>query len=119
MIFEDVVQKAVEQTSGGLAAVIMATDGISLSQYIKPESELDLETMAIEEANLLSEINRASQAMQAGSVKEVTLSTDRFISIIRVLNPDYFIALIMDKNGNLGKGRFLLRVNAPAVLKEL
>ena len=118
MIFDEVVQKAVEQTSGAIAAVIMASDGIALSNYVKPEAQIDLETLGIEYANLLSETNRSSEAMNAGALTELQLSTDKFITLLRVLTPEYFIALILSPKGNLGKGRFLLRVNAPAVLKE-
>ncbi len=119
MIFEEVVENAVEKTAGGLAAVIMASDGISLSSYVKPEVEIDLETLGIEYANLLQEISRSSEAMDAGSLKELALTTDKYLTLLRVINPEYFIALIMEPGGNQGKGRFLLRVSAPSVLKEL
>lgn len=119
MIFDEVVKKAVEETHGALAAVIMARDGISLSLYIKPEVEIDLETLGIEYANLLSETSRASDAMNAGALNELQLTTDKYLTLIRIINSEYFIALILTPQGNLGKGRFLLRVNAPAILKEL
>ena len=119
MIFDEVVERAVEETSGGLAALIMARDGISLSQYTKPEIDLDLETLGVECTNLLSEIIRASETMEAGGIKEVSLSTDKYLALLRVINPEYFIALILSPQGNLGKGRFLLRVSVPAILKEL
>ncbi len=119
MIFDDVVRDAVEKTSGAVASVIMASDGITLSHYMDPESTIDLETLSIEYANLLAEISRASEAMDAGHVKEVTLQTDRYVTVLRSLTPEYFMALILSHNGNLGKGRFLLRVNAPALIKEL
>ena len=119
MIFDDVVRNAVEETSGALAAVIMGSDGISLSQYVNPEAGIDLETLGIEYANLLSETNRSSEAMNAGVLDELQLSTEKYMTVIRVINPEYFIALIMKPKANLGKGRFLLRVNAPSLLKEL
>jgi predicted regulator of Ras-like GTPase activity (Roadblock/LC7/MglB family) len=119
MIFEDVVKRAVEQTSGAMAALIMARDGISLSQFIKPEIQIDLETLGIEYANLLAETNRSSQAMNAGQLTELQIATDKYLTILRVLNSEYFIALILTPDGNLGKGRFLLRVAVPALLKEL
>jgi len=118
MIFDEVVQKAVEETSGGIAAMIMASDGISLTQYVNPEESIELETLGIEYANLLAEITKHTEAMEAGTVKEITLQTENYLSIIRVLTSEYFIALIMRKDGNLGKGRFILRVNAPEILKE-
>ena len=41
------------------------------------------------------------------------------VTLIRVLNDNYFVALTMDPDGNFGKGRFLLRVTAPKLLEEL
>jgi predicted regulator of Ras-like GTPase activity (Roadblock/LC7/MglB family) len=119
MIFDEVVEKAVVETNGAIASIIMASDGISLSQYLKPEVELDLETLGIEYANLLMEINRSSEAMQAGSLNELALSTEKYLTLIRMINKEYFHALIMNPDGNHGKGRFLLRVNAPKLLEEL
>ncbi len=119
MIFDEVVEKAVEETQGGLAAVIMARDGISISNYVKPEAGMDLETLGIEYANLLSEVARSSEAMQAGRLLEMTLETDRYTTIIRNITDEYFMALIMAPRANLGKGRFILRVSSPSILKEL
>lgn len=119
MIFDDVVRKAVDETSGAIAALIMAHDGINLSHYLKPGAKIDLETLGIEYANLLADTNRASQAMQVGPLSELQLTTNQYATILRVINPEYFIALIMDPGGNIGKGRFLLRVALPALLKEL
>jgi len=119
MIFDEVVQRSVEETGGGLAAIIMARDGISLSMYKKPEVVLDLETMGIEYANLLSDIMRASDTVQAGPVREVSFATDKYLTLLRIINPEYFVALVMEPGGNLGKGRFLLRINVPFLQKEL
>lgn len=119
MIFEEVVEKSVEQVHGAMAAVIMGKDGISLSQHLKEGVALDMETLGVEYANLLGEISRASQTIGSGEVKEVCLVTDQYLIIIRSINPEYFIALILTPEGNLGKGRFLLRINAPKVAAEL
>ncbi|HUT55092.1 MAG TPA: hypothetical protein VM658_17015 [bacterium] len=118
MIFDEVVKKAVEETHGALAAVIMAKDGITLSSYIKPGTIIDLETLGIEYANLLATTSRASEAMDAGPLTELQLTTDKYLTLLRSLNPEYFIALILSPSGNLGKGRFILRVSAPAILRE-
>ena len=119
MIFDEVVENTVEQTSGAIASIIMATDGISLSKYLKPEVEMDLETLGIEYANLLMEINRSSEAMEAGSLDELSLNTEKYLTLIRKINSEYFIALILKPDGNMGKGRFLLRVSVPKIIKEL
>ena len=119
MIFDDVVQSAVENVHGGLAAVIMGRDGISLSQFRAETSEVDIETLGIEYANLYAEIGKAASTLGSGSVQEVILLTDLYQILIRSVNPEYFIALILTPDGNLGKGRFLLRVSVPKIVAEL
>lgn len=119
MIFDEIAQSAVENVHGGLAAVIMGRDGISLSQFRAEHSEVDIETLGIEYANLFAEIGKAAQTLGSGSVQEVMLLTDQYQIVIRSINPEYFIALILTPDGNLGKGRFLLRVCIPRILAEL
>jgi hypothetical protein len=41
------------------------------------------------------------------------------ITVIRMLNDTYFLALAMLPEGNLGKGRFLMRTAAPKLLADL
>jgi predicted regulator of Ras-like GTPase activity (Roadblock/LC7/MglB family) len=119
MIFEEVVVKVVEEVHGSMASVIMGRDGIALSQHLAEGVTIDLETLGVEYSNLLAEVTRASQAIGSGDVHEVCLLTDQYMIVIRAINPEYFIALIMSPRGNLGKGRFLLRTSAPKIAAEL
>jgi predicted regulator of Ras-like GTPase activity (Roadblock/LC7/MglB family) len=119
MIFEEVVEKVVQQVHGAMAALIMGKDGISLSQHLREGVELDMETLGVEYANLLAEISRASQTIGSGEIQEICLLTDQYMIVIRSINPEYFIALILSPQGNLGKGRFMLRINVPKVQAEL
>ena len=41
------------------------------------------------------------------------------ITLIRTLNDTYFLALAMRPDGNLGKGRYMMRTAAPKLLAEL
>jgi hypothetical protein len=41
------------------------------------------------------------------------------VTLIRVLNDTYFLAVTLKPEGNLGKARYLLRVSAPKILAEL
>jgi len=119
MIFNEAVEKAVENTPGAIGALLMGLDGISLASYLRPEAELELEVVGVEYASLLSEVRKASDILESGDVKEVTVITDRFVVIVRSINRDYFMALALGPEGNIGKGRFVMRVQAPKILKEL
>jgi hypothetical protein len=57
--------------------------------------------------------------LDAGSTKEVAFKSDKMVTLIRVLDENYFLALTMAPDGNFGKGRYLLRTTAPKLLEEL
>jgi hypothetical protein len=40
-------------------------------------------------------------------------------TLIRVINDNYFVAVTLSPDGNLGKARFLLRLAAPRLRDEL
>lgn len=119
MIFEEVAKEIVEKVYGGLASIIMGRDGIPLSSYIKEGVSLDLEPLGIEYSNLLSQILQASRNIGTGEVGEVAILTEQFFIVLRVISPDYFICLILSPDGNLGKAKYLIRVNLPKLRAEL
>jgi len=41
------------------------------------------------------------------------------VTLIRTLGDNYFLALALRPEGNLGKGRYLMRTAAPTLLAEL
>jgi len=119
MIFNEMVQKAVEQTPGAVAGLLMGTDGISLAFYTKPDAQIEMEVVGVEYASLLSEVRKVSEILESGVVREVTVTTDKYAVIIRSVTAEYFLALALAPQGNIGKGRFLLRIQSPEVRKEL
>jgi predicted regulator of Ras-like GTPase activity (Roadblock/LC7/MglB family) len=119
MIFEEVAKDAVERVYGALASLIMGRDGIPLSMYRKEGVEMDLEPLGIEYSNLLAQITNASQTIGSGDVYEMAVTTERYVILMRSINPEYFVCLIMSPDGNLGKGRYILRVNLPRLRAEL
>ncbi len=80
---------------------------------------IDLNVMAVEYATVLKEIRQAAEILQTGALQEVAIQTDHYQMIIRTLNDDYFIALTLQRQGNFGKGRYLLMRDAPALREAL
>ncbi len=119
MIFEEVAKEIVERVYGGVASIIMGRDGIPLSLHLKEGVSLDLEPLGIEYANLLAQTIQASRNIGTGEVGEVAILTDQFYVVLRVISPDYFICLILSPDGNLGKAKYLIRVNLPKLRAEL
>jgi predicted regulator of Ras-like GTPase activity (Roadblock/LC7/MglB family) len=52
-------------------------------------------------------------------VSEVSINTEKVITLMRMISPEYFIVLALAPDGNYGKGRYVLRMTAPKVKAEL
>jgi predicted regulator of Ras-like GTPase activity (Roadblock/LC7/MglB family) len=118
MPFSDILKEVVNGTEGAIGALIVGLDGIPVDEFAV-NRDMDILAMTVEFSSLLKEIEKGSQAAQMGSTREVTIISDKAIIMLRKLNEEYFFVLIIKPDGNLGKGRFLLRMSAPRLLKEL
>lgn len=107
-MFSEILQQIVEETRGGAGAVLMGYDGIAIDQYFKPVEGMDLQLIAVEYANILKEIKNTADILESGFMEEVTIKTERFYILVRILNDEYFVAMTIDRDGNFGKGRYLL-----------
>ncbi len=117
MAFSDILKDVVTGTEGALGALVVGLDGIPVEQFAV-NGEMDIQTMTVEYSALLKEIEKGSQAAHLGSTKEVTVIADKAMIMLRRLNDEYFFVLIIKPDGNFGKGRFLLRMSVPKLLRE-
>ncbi len=116
-MFKQALESVVENVEGGVAALLMGFDGIAVDQY-SPVG-FDIETMGMELSVVLNDARKAAVALDVGPTDEVSFRTEKVTTVVRILNDEYFLALALKPEGNLGKGRFLLRLAAPRVLQEL
>lgn len=116
-MFKSALQDVVDKVEGGMAGLLMGFDGIAVEQY-SPEG-FDIETLGMEFSVVLNDARKAALSLDAGATDEVSFRAKKVTAVVRLLNDEYFIALALKPDGNLGKGRYLLRLAAPKVLKEL
>lgn len=118
-MFSEILQRIVEETGGGIGAVLMGYDGIAIDQYFSPDQEVDLQMIVVEYSNVLKEIRKTAEILNLGDMEEISIRTDRFIIVIRVLNDEYFTALIINRDGNFGKGRYLITREGSNLIEAL
>jgi predicted regulator of Ras-like GTPase activity (Roadblock/LC7/MglB family) len=118
-MFKDALRDIVDRTDGGLAGIVMDSSGIPVETYSREGSPLDINAIGVEFGTLLGSIKRAAEMLEAGGAKEVAITTDKMIAVIRMLNESYFLAIAMTPDANMGKGRFLMRTAAPRLAAEL
>ena len=117
MSFGDILKNMVTGTEGALGALVVGLDGIPVDEY-SVGSELDMQSLTVEYSSLIKEIEKGSQTVHLGSTNEVTIMAEMAMIMLRRLNEEYFIILVIKPEGNFGKGRFLLRMAVPKLLKE-
>jgi len=116
------IKRLVERLDGGVAAVLMGFDGITVDSFAHSghaDVLPDIQTMAMEFAHLIAQARRTLQSLDAGALEEFTLRTDTFMLVVRVLTQEYFLACAVLPNGNLGRTRYLMRMSAPALRADL
>jgi predicted regulator of Ras-like GTPase activity (Roadblock/LC7/MglB family) len=118
-MFQDVLREVVTGTEGGVAALLMGYDGIPVEQYVAQGADVNVEAVGMEYSVILTQIRKAAALLEAGSAREVSIQAEHMITVIRLLNDDYFVALTLRPGGNYGKARYLLRMHANKLLGEL
>lgn len=118
-MFKEALRSVVEGTAGSYARLLMDFEGIPVESYVSDTSPFDIEVVGAEVSVLVKQIQRATEMLEAGDTREVAFKSDRMVTLIRVINENYFVAMTLAPDANYGKGRYLLRVLAPRLQDEL
>jgi predicted regulator of Ras-like GTPase activity (Roadblock/LC7/MglB family) len=117
MSFSEILKDAVVKVDGAVSAVITGTDGISVHEYTS-EKVIDLTGLSAEASTMIKDVTMVAESLGLGIAREFSLVSDRFSIIMRRINPDYYIAMVLKPEGNYGKGRFILRMSSPKLERE-
>jgi predicted regulator of Ras-like GTPase activity (Roadblock/LC7/MglB family) len=109
-MFKDVLETILERTEGSLGALIMGTDGLAVERSLKQAGqEANLDVAAAEFTSLVRSAQRAGNDTGLGNLRELVISLEDAVLLMRLLGRDYFVVLAISPEGNLGRARFELR----------
>jgi predicted regulator of Ras-like GTPase activity (Roadblock/LC7/MglB family) len=120
--FSTHLQSISTAVDGVIAVTLMGNDGIPVEAYepaTNSGGELDVSSLLIEYSSLIAQVQRSAQMFAAGGLEELSIASERLTTIIRPVTSEYFLALAMRANSNVGKGRYLLRIHAPKLASQL
>jgi predicted regulator of Ras-like GTPase activity (Roadblock/LC7/MglB family) len=122
--FAEHLKTVVSGVDGAIACSLMGFDGITVETYQAPaaqeaSAQLELANAWVEFANLLSQLKNVADTLKTGAVAELSVNTEKCLTLMRMVTPEYFLILGMTPGANYGKGRYVLRITAPLVAKEL
>lgn len=121
-MFLNHLESVVSQVEGALACSVMGFDGIAVETHPAappPESDVDINNTWVEFAHILSQVKHAAGLLKTGDVSEISINTERIVTLMRCISSEYFLVLAIKPLGNYGKARYALRIAAPRILAEL
>ena len=120
MAFREHLQSVCQGVEGALACSLMGVDGIEVDTHLQPnDGDVDLKSLLVEYSGLFRSAREAAELHQAGGVDELSVTTDKLVTVARLVSPEYYMVVALSPGGNLGKARYLLRVTAPKLRAEL
>jgi predicted regulator of Ras-like GTPase activity (Roadblock/LC7/MglB family) len=117
MSFSVILKEAVARVDGAMSAMIIGIDGMPVEEYTV-EKTISLDDLSAESSQMMKDIDTAAKGLGLGLAREFSIISDVCGIIMRKINPEYYIALIVKPDGNYGKGRYVLRSIIPSLEKE-
>jgi len=118
-MFRQTLQTIVEKTDGGLGALIMGVDGLSVEKFFTDEgSAANLDVAAAELTSVIRSANRSGKDMNLGELRQLVVTHEEVTFLMRSFSKDYFAVLAIAPEGNIGRGRYELRKAELVLAKE-
>ena len=120
MSFRDEIQALVAAIPGATAAVLMGMDGIPIDTFQLPQQSLDVPSVLAALAASLQQLSKSSLLVgELGGVEELVINGKQMTAVLRPLTESYFLAMLLAPGAISGKARFLMRLAAPRLIREL
>lgn len=118
MNFTERLQKIIDKVDDLLGVAISGVDGILLEER-KIDPMLDLASLAAEYSALWKTIDQAGRSVDLGGAQEINILTEKWMILLKKISADYFLILVAGSEKNFGKGRFLMKRAAGALVEDL
>ncbi len=112
MTFQEILETIVRGTPGRLAGAVMANDGIPVDEYVRDGAEVDLAGLAVEFQRVLEQSSKVAGALYqtpGEALRELVLVTAGHQLLFRPIDEDFFLVIVLEPSGSLGKARYLVR----------
>jgi predicted regulator of Ras-like GTPase activity (Roadblock/LC7/MglB family) len=117
-VFQDTLRRIAERVEGTRAVSLVGVDGIAIDSFVSAEG-LPMESLAAETGALVKAARAALALTEHGPIQQLSVSSDRAATILCRVTEEYYLLLLLARDGNFGRGRFELRKAAAALEKEL
>ncbi|HTA76686.1 MAG TPA: roadblock/LC7 domain-containing protein [bacterium] len=118
MDFKKILEEMLENVEGAIGSSLVGMDGIVIDQVARNQA-FDINAVGAEYSSIIKNAMRASSNFGLGNTAEILITTDKATMIMMLVGKSYFVALALNLDGNLGRGRLELKKAIPKFEKEL
>ncbi|HUP62781.1 MAG TPA: hypothetical protein VNA69_20440 [Thermoanaerobaculia bacterium] len=105
-MFREVLAGLRDRIEGVLAVSLIGLDGIAVETI--NDEKVPLDVISAEFGGFIKSIRHANTELNTGEVLQFSLVTERYITFLSEVTPEYYILLVMRPDGNYGRARFEL-----------
>jgi len=105
-VFRDVLAGLQQRVDGTMAASLIGLDGIAVETI--NDHNVPLDVLGAEFGSFIKSIRHANTELNTGDVLQFSLVTEKYITFLSEVTPDYYILLVLRPDGNYGRARFEL-----------
>lgn len=105
-MFRDVLQSLLQRVEGAIAASLIGLDGIAVETVSAMRVPLD--ALGAEFGGFVKSIRHANTELDTGDVLQFALVTEKYITFLSQVTPEYYILFVLQPDGNYGRARFEL-----------
>lgn len=105
-MFKNVLAGLKDRVEGTLAVSLIGLDGIAVETIGRGVVPLDV--LGAEFGGFVKSIRNTNTELNTGDVLQFALVTERYITFLSEVTPEYYILLVLQPDGNYGRARFEL-----------
>lgn len=110
--------RILERCDGAVAGALFRVDGLSVASVVRGDT-VDVRALTFEIGELSQQVVKVAQILEVGRLDELLIRSDQVTVLVRGLTDRYLLTLALGPQGNLGKGRYLMRLAASELRKQL
>ena len=115
MNFGQVIEELLAECPGSRGAAIVDPDGIPVVTH--PHGT-GLEVLGAEFASVVREVDDAGREFRHGGLQQFFVTAENAVVILTSIAAGYFLMLVLDRGGLVGKARFLSRLAGERLYPE-
>jgi len=104
-VFKQTLSGIRDRVEGALAVSLIGLDGIAIESI--NDQRVPLDVLGAEFGGFIKSI-RPNSELNTGEVLQFALVTEKYITFLSAITPEYFVLLVLKPDGNYGRARFEL-----------